>query len=98
MTRKTGFSIKALDTYEWPVDVQVPCINAEGDGDFETHRFTGKFKHLSLSEAKTVSERLKKAVKQEQDRMREQGETDVADPTTAMKLAERVADALTDKQ
>ncbi len=27
--RKTGFSIAALDTYLWPVDVKVPVVNEE---------------------------------------------------------------------
>lgn len=53
---KNGFSIKSLDTYEWPVDVQIPTKDAEtGEGKFETHRFTGIFKHQSKTELENIS-------------------------------------------
>lgn len=53
MTAKLGFSLASLNTYEWPVDVQVPS-----NGDFVSHRFTGVFKHLSHNDAKTMLERM----------------------------------------
>ncbi len=56
---KVGFSIKALDTYEWPVDVKVPVVNPDTrEGEFEVRRFTGKFKHISLSESRELMARL----------------------------------------
>lgn len=54
MSRKLGFSVKALDQYDWPVDVKVPFMTAQGDGDYETHRFTGRFRHLSMTEVDTM--------------------------------------------
>lgn len=66
MSAKTGFSIKALDTYEWPVDVRVPVIDAEtGDGTYEIRRFTGKFKHVSVTEGKAIMDRLSSQLDQD---------------------------------
>lgn len=56
MSRKLGFSVKALDQYDWPVDVQVPFMTA--DGDYETHRFTGRFRHLSMTEVDAMFSEL----------------------------------------
>lgn len=54
MAPKLGFSIVSLATYEWPVDVKVPFVNEDGEGDYEVHRFTGLFKHLSNADANTM--------------------------------------------
>lgn len=56
---KNGFSIKSLDSYEWPVDVQIPTTDEKtGEGKFETHRFTGRFKHHSKTELEAISKKV----------------------------------------
>jgi hypothetical protein len=78
---KVGFSIKALDTYEWPVDVKVPIVDpATKEGGHEVHRFTGKFKHLSLTESRALIDKLNTRVASDTA-----GFADIADPA-AMQL------------
>lgn len=63
MSMQVGFSIDALDEYEWPVDVKVPVINpVTGDGEFEVRRFIGVFKHMDLEESKALMARLRENV------------------------------------
>lgn len=91
MSKQVGFSIKALDTYEWPVDVKVPVVDKEtGDGTFEVRRFTGLFRHLSLSESQAIMDRLKTSV--EQDKAEMADPADPADPALMqMKVGSMVA-------
>jgi len=89
MSVKKGFSITALSNYQWPVDVKVPVVNQAGEGVFETHRFTGEFKHLSLTEAAKLFADLESAVEHEKVLAKEQaanpdGELD------ALTLAQRI--------
>lgn len=64
MTPKSGFSIKLLKDYEWPVDVKIPFVNADGEGDYETHRFIGVFKHLKMDEVNEMLAGLQEKIKQ----------------------------------
>ncbi len=74
--RKTGFSIAALDTYQWPVDVKVPVVNEDGDGDYETRRFIGTFRHLSVEQTNELIQRIKPDAKEDSD-----ADSDSAAPT-----------------
>jgi len=60
----SGFSIKLLKSYHWPVDVKVPVMNADGEGEFDTHRFTGHFKHLSMTEANALLAKAQEKIDQ----------------------------------
>jgi hypothetical protein len=60
----SGFSIKLLKSYHWPVDVKVPVMNADGEGEFDTHRFTGHFKHLSNAEANALLAKAQEKIDQ----------------------------------
>lgn len=83
---KNGFSIKSLDTYEWPVDVAVPVVNQEtGEGEFEYHRFTGKFKHYSATE---YEELVKRVI----DRLAERNKKKEAAPDTESKTSTHALD------
>ncbi|MCK9246664.1 MAG: hypothetical protein M0P11_06895 [Anaerolineaceae bacterium] len=94
---KVGFSIKALDTYEWPVDVKVPVVNpVTGEGEFEVHRFTGIFKHISLSESREMMSRLKERNQADQDALT--GAAESAEPDDAATLQFRVGTMVADYQ
>lgn len=85
MSEKLGFSLASLATYEWPVDVKVPV-----NGDFETHRFTGVFKHLAHDEAKAMLERLN----QKAEGAKAEDETNLVD--TATQIAENQIELYSD--
>lgn len=86
---KNGFSIKSLDIYEWPVDVQIPVRDTKtGDGSFETHRFTGMFKHLSKTELENIVNQVD--MSDQSDDLEDKGFGRV-DPAFSIKLAQRIA-------
>lgn len=84
-SRPSGFSVTDLATYEWPVDVKVPFVNDDGEGEFETRRFTGKFKHLALDEANALFAKLQERFEGDQEQPVGAGEV------AAMHAATRVA-------
>ena len=94
---KMGFSIKALDTYKWPVDVKVPVVNPHtGEGEFEVRSFTGIFKHLSLSESREMMNRLKERSQADQAALTSAAES--AEPDDAAALQFKVGTMVADYQ